>query len=571
MRVRSDAFVHGAVQVGHATFWRDPDGVPVEAQQDRVDEATFDHLGAAVTIMRAAGLGEALVARDAELAGAIVQKGMSGTLGHAKGPTLEECVVLCQLYQALSRTIRNQNQTYEASLAVGEFAMLLLLQVWRELGQKQPVQDEMAVWTAADEQNNKENPGDSATRQGPRSPRTLVLQNFAKEHDAHLAFVKGHLKEILWLVALSSNQISRTEFLASWDTQELTKQQVQALNLIVVLDPSANNDLDIFFNSPLLRSSEILTKLESTLALDPLQNPVLSPGAQGPESSPAPGASQGAIVLSNIKRGTCIFPEIELPQQSSKLSPLLKSQSEPRPGGTVVNILDNLTVFDCFDASIYALQPAQNIRIVECHKCTIVLAPCAGILTLQHCSEITVIGIAGDLSICNTYDSFIHVHTLHGGPILSGECQNIQFGPYHTFYPRLNIHLAALDMTSTLYGAEQRYLWKSPRDISRRGLTKSFSLLNPGDLNIFVTPIPDPLVETPCTELVIELPKEYADAMEAKITSVKVLLQEVNRAGKERNGCDEQKLEQGIQMKFKEWLISSGNARQVMDLIKHQA
>lgn len=73
-------------------------------------------------------------------------------------------------------------------------------------------------------------------------------------------------------------------------------------------------------------------------------------------------------------------------------------------------------------------------------------------------------------------------------------------------------------------------------------------------------------VSTACHHQPLPLPLEYANQVMQTRTAVNKIREEI--AGAELDDDQRQELHQGIQAHFKEWLLTTGNARQVTDLVR---
>jgi hypothetical protein len=234
------------------------------------------------------------------------------------------------------------------------------------------------------------------------------------------------------------------------------------------------------------------------------------------------------------------------------------------------------------------------VRIVGCSRSVIVLAPCSGLVTVEQCHKVTVVGVAAQLAVHNSYDLELHVHAALAPPVLSGDCRNIVFGPFHTHYPRLLVHLAAarlqppdlaLQQDDDMQQQQLQPLWARPINLTGKAAPQVWSLLPAEDLGLFVTPFaePPPPGALACAENPFRLPPAYAAALGARVRLVEGLVRRVATASpppraeskaadehEHKDQPDQRKLaiERIIEGAFRDWLITSGNHRQVLDLVK---
>ncbi|EIE26747.1 TBCC-domain-containing protein [Coccomyxa subellipsoidea C-169] len=278
---------------------------------------------------------------------------------------------------------------------------------------------------------------------------------------------------------------------------------------------------------------------------------------------------------------------------------------------TVVRGEDNfpagiLRVTDCHDTVVYALAPLHYAKIAACSDCTIMIGAVGRVLKVERCERVQLVASAVRLSIASCHDCVFYLG-VNRPPLLLGDNRFLQMAPYNTQYERLPVHMAKAGVTA------EPNLWDRPVSLGRehRPATPDsdsatsaagkarmpFTLLPPDKLLPLMVPFkggPGPLCggaassggsrmsadvgsfvglgdsgqggSGPLAPSPFRLPAVYEEAKERKVSAVSDLRNAVKAAslddGKKRE------LQAVIQSYFKDWLMTSGNMRQVYDLAR---
>jgi hypothetical protein len=617
-----------------------------EAKGWRVGRPAFQALGRLVTALRARGLGRTLAPLLGGELGATVRvaDALSTLLfdsarelaveaardGHApQHPSQSHCTALADLFC----TIASVDARFAASVSSrtvpqceGELALFLLVQVWHEARLAAVGKETIDVWQSEQQQQHyggepaaavvgaQPGPGTGSsdasaesrspragwgglglsldtldppsltTPPGPSSPRSQTLELVAQESEHRLGFLKTHVREICWLLSLCTADapVAKAVFVADFDSRTLPYDVAEALRLLVddsrQREAGGSGALLPFDRTAGARVScaAMEQALLRSLELNAENNPVLSRTSRSSAEqldAPACGLRAGGAIIAHVHRRTTVLSD----------------------EGEQPVVMDSAVVFDCSHATVYLLRASMFVRIVGCSRCVIVLAPCSGIVTVEQCHKVTIVGVAAQFAVHNSYDLELHVHAALAPPVLSGDCRNIVLGPFHTHYPRLLVHLAAArlqpaDLAMQHDDKNQQHqvlsLWARPNNLTGKAGRQVWSLLPAEDLGLFVTPFaePPPPGALACSENPFRLPPAYAAALGARVRVVEGLMQRVAAASPppraESKAADEQHeqkkqrdqrklaVERAIEGAFRDWLISSGNHRQVLDLVK---
>ena len=172
-------------------------------------------------------------------------------------------------------------------------------------------------------------------------------------------------------------------------------------------------------------------------------------------------------------------------------------------------------------------------------------------VTIEHCEKVRVVCAARFLRINNSVDVRVY-GCLNTKPMIGGGNKNIELAPYNIHYPTLEHHLQVSGLNPRLN------YWDSPICLSKEKC---------------VGPLPAPLFSSisipfhilgttvcnPCP-----LPPDYTKELEKKTVSAGDLCDQIRKMSD--SGSEGYKV---IQEHFRDWLVKSGNVRQVLDLLNH--
>lgn len=348
------------------------------------------------------------------------------------------------------------------------------------------------------------------------SPRSLILQNQSGENESRWQFVKGHLKELLWLLYLCQENTANCSF-QHFSCNDMPMEKSSILCLTFLFHMAEEIHVASF------------SAVEDWITENGTYGENL-PDIQGDLESKCPGRtirSGSKVVVSGVQRSSVLPDKFD---------------------GTLVS---NLVIHACSHATLYVFQPSKFCRIIGCKSATIVLAPCCGIVTLEHCRDIELIGMTRILTVGNSFDSSIHMHCSEYSPVLFGDIGNLEFGPFNTSYPELLKHLEITGIPVE----QDKHLWQHPVYALQSAIC-SWKLQDPREFYVFRCPSEIPTVNP------IEPPQEYREALTSNVDLVQ---RTISRIEELRSSSDD--VETVIHGAFKDWLLKNGQLRQVVDLM----
>lgn len=315
----------------------------------------------------------------------------------------------------------------------------------------------------------------------------------------------------------------------------------------------------------------------------PLHPAVSTDLEHGGPGTPAPEGEEHVvrpIVISGVSRTTVLRTSHLAAAGDGKVA---------EEGPLNVHALPSVRIDSCSETYIYIVAPMAYATVLGCHSCTIVLGAVAGGVSVEHCEEVKVVSACSRLRISNSVDCDLHTYTpTH--PIISGDCRGLRLAPHNAHYPRLLSHMSLAgvrilpdsDKPRDGTGGTDGY-WGLPLIVHTHspeaepevhegsdGLSEAegatYHKLSPAGFSALVVPVVG-LKPTSGAPL-LPLPEEYAKALTTQRNSVRALRRAIREMGLE--DAQRKELQAAVQANFREWLATSGNLRQVTDLVRLQ-
>jgi len=398
------------------------------------------------------------------------------------------------------------------------------------------------------------------------SPRTGHSGSKAGEQERRLtSIVHRHMKELLSIVAGSSTSV------------RISATQVNALG-IVLMAPFSSDGRGRRLSQllPWWRSGGHEAAAVADVAAwlqEALPAPQEPPHRSGAAASKSPGHADspqldvsaaersGGIVLNQVYKTTLIRSALDLCPSAATQDEAMASTEQQW-----------MRIQQCSECFIYITAPLSRVVISGCSNCTILIAA-ASLVTVEACQSIKLTVGCRRIHVSNSVDSTLYILT-NRHPILLGENHDLILAPFNALMSE------CLALWRRLRVDRSRNRWAEPLWISRSGnnvvLSGGGETGVPGQSvmpphNFFCItvpshkPLPTSIVASqanPCP-----LPPAYASALQSKHKQVLDLRKEIAETEAVSAGGNKQVLHRAIQAKFKEWLVSSGNMRQVQDLI----
>jgi hypothetical protein len=221
----------------------------------------------------------------------------------------------------------------------------------------------------------------------------------------------------------------------------------------------------------------------------------------------------------------------------------------------------NVKISQCEDSYIYINSNCNNVKISNCNNCTIVLGSVSRITSIDKCENCNITCATNLIRVSNTIDSTIFSYSI-SEPILFGDNRALVMAPHNVYYNDLSsqIKLARFPSISPQFINN----FCNPFNlnvIDGRKENVNFQIMQPKDFFVNVVPFANDKGDSlPLT------PKEYVDFIkerEANQNKIKNLISQAD-LGEEQ----EKALHVAIQGYFREWLVNSGNIKNMSEIVK---
>ena len=251
-----------------------------------------------------------------------------------------------------------------------------------------------------------------------------------------------------------------------------------------------------------------------------------------------------------------------------------------------------IRITNCEDSHIYIDASVKCVSIVNCFNTTIFIASVKKVCTIDKCENVTITVVANFLRIGNTIDSNINYYGSYN-PILYGDNRSLIIGPYNANYIELIDRVKEADIPIN-YKNIQSY--DNPLVINAgENIDINHKIQKIEDYNTIILPENfQPIHHSLCKNfeplifgyseknavgdndlnninmtnvlLPILCPNVYRDQIKQRYKSFGELQNDI----KNLNFSEEEQklLHFGIQSMFKDWLVSTGSIKPVLEMVK---
>ncbi|XP_019960127.2 TBCC domain-containing protein 1 isoform X2 [Paralichthys olivaceus] len=396
-------------------------------------------------------------------------------------------------------------------------------------------------------------------------------QNKNWDDQAHLSFVQSHLGEILELL-VEPGQLSQSGQ-ALRDCQ-ISLEAVRSLGLLLEGSVSCGRAVQPVHRlltkgpvqtqagySTLSRSFSLhtlLSCLQHSLTLNPFGiTACLRSGKKLAWAQQVEGAMKRAKIARNTHTAP---PGSKMVLMSQVFKQTLAKTSDKLTGA-------NIKIHRCSDAFIYLLSPLRSVSLDKCRDSLVVLGPVETSVHIHSCHNVRVVCVAGRVAVGASSRCTIYALTPNRPLLLPGNT-DITLGPFHTFYPSLEDHMASVGL------AVVPNVWDQPLLLGTEGLVNPllntssnsdpgcYRLLPPAEFHALVVPFQ---MEGDTCEVPSGLPAPYQAALDEKQKRIQNWQKTVmaSRLNKEQK----RQFQELVEVKFHEWLLETGNRQELDSLI----
>ncbi|KAI1885316.1 hypothetical protein AGOR_G00218890 [Albula goreensis] len=407
-------------------------------------------------------------------------------------------------------------------------------------------------------------PSPRARSPSPSSDRETKTNSQNKNWDdqAHFTFIQTHLSDLLELL-VEPGQLSRSGQVVR-DSQ-VSMEAVQGLSFLLEGSMSrgrAVHPLHKLLSRPPLQSQAGYSKLSRSFSLQQLQawlRQALGLNPFGVSACLRSGKKlawahqvEGSMKRAKIARNTHMAPPgSKVVLMSQVFRQTLAKDSDKLAGA-------NIKLHRCSEAFIYLLSPLRSVSLDKCRNSTVVLGPVETIVHVQSCENVRVVCVAGRVAVGASSHCTIHALTPTRPLLLPGNTA-LTLGPYHTYYPSLEDHMASAGL------AVVPNTWDRPLMLGNEGAppdNPSYRLLPTSEFCPLVIPFQ---MEGDTCEVPGGLPPLYKKALDVR----ELRVQEWQKTVKDAHLTKDQRrqFQALVEQKFHEWLLESGHRQQLDSLI----
>ncbi|MEQ2245350.1 hypothetical protein ILYODFUR_026809, partial [Ilyodon furcidens] len=270
---------------------------------------------------------------------------------------------------------------------------------------------------------------------------------------------------------------------------------------------------------------------------------------------------EGAMKRAKIARNTHTAPPgSKIVLMSQVIKQTLAKTSDKLTGA-------NIKIHRCSDAFIYLLSPLRSVSVDKCRDSTVVLGPVQTSVHIHSCQNVRVVCVTNRVVIGASSRCIIHALTPTSPLLLPGN-SDITLGPFHTFYPSLEDHMASVGL------AVVPNVWDQPLVLGTEGLaspplssssssdTTCYRLLPPSEFHTLAVPFQ---MEGDTCEVPGGLPPAYQAALKEKQKRVQNWQKTVMEA--RLNKEQKRQFQKLVELKFHEWLLETGHRQELDSLI----
>ncbi|XP_007898282.1 TBCC domain-containing protein 1 [Callorhinchus milii] len=400
----------------------------------------------------------------------------------------------------------------------------------------------------------------SPRSRSPDLDRKSGSQNKNTDDHNHLAFILNHLSELLELL-LDPEQLTASAH--STHESLISVEAVKALSFLMEGTINQNGIVypvhELALWQPILATCgysklskmfsfyKLQAWLKSVLGSNPFGSAVcLQKGKKLAWAQQVEGTTKRAKIACN----TYTAPKGHKVVVMTQVYKQTLAKSSDQLNGAHVKI------HRCNDSYIYLLSPLRSVSIEKCRNSTFVLGPVQTSIHIHSCDNVKIIAICHRLSTSSSTLCTFHCLTPTYPLIMSGNTSLI-FGPYHTYYPMLEDHMARTGI------ATLPNYWDKPMCIGLDNCeTPVYQLLSPKEFYVFVIPFE---MEGDTTEIPGGLPPQYEKAKRHREQKIQIWQKTVKEAGLSKE--QRKQFQNLVEQQFREWLALTGHRQQLDSLI----
>ena len=220
-----------------------------------------------------------------------------------------------------------------------------------------------------------------------------------------------------------------------------------------------------------------------------------------------------------------------------------------------------IRISNCDESYIYINAGVKQVSIHSCREVTVFISAVSGLATMDKCESCTFV-IAGSLvRVGNSVDCILHVYSPFP-PVLYGDNRGVVLAPFNVFLNDLERLIESNGIPTSSINPKCSHNWSAPIELNTEQTAQGYSLMQPKDF--FKLVLPSAFASGNPT--VLFTPEEFVNAINIRDEYFESIQNMISKAN--LNEEQERRLHMAIQGYFREWLVSTGNIKGPMELVK---
>ncbi|CAG9335984.1 unnamed protein product [Blepharisma stoltei] len=427
-----------------------------------------------------------------------------------------------EVYFELFRSLAYERKPQQPIIDIKPFAIFLILQLYSTATTRISLENASSLTSKF----NSDGLGlsGSGTFPNPASPRSKAVRGFlfsqpASDFQMTHQFVKSNLK--LLMKAISSD-LQAIEV-------ALTSSEFNSLGFLFI--PIAGTpEVPISRMVPYYQTKPQMTRVHSDDLSEWINRKLICPTNEMISERP------GVLLLSALNR-----------------SVVIKGQNECQG--------KDIRLFNCEESYVYINTAVKQISLINCREVTLFVTAVSKVATMDKCELCTIALTANMLRVGNSVDCTVYVYSQFP-PVLYGDNRGITLGPFNVYYPEVMRMMENAEIPNSNINPKCVHNWSAPIEMNSEQSGHCFTLLQPKDF--FKLVLPGQFgAQNPVPQLT---PEEFVNAIRIREEYFASIQGAIAKAG--LNEEQERRLHLAIQGYFREWLVSSGNVKGPLELVR---
>jgi hypothetical protein len=317
---------------------------------------------------------------------------------------------------------------------------------------------------------------------------------------------------------------------------DVPKEALDRLDLIIATTTDQPfSSVVLSGRSKSIKSSALSVRIKSMLQWDENRYPPLDFNSSPFNNIKRVSNTDGALLVSNICKESILIDDTKLMG------------------------IRNSYIVNCSDCVIYVSVPLTHVSIIGCVDCEIVMMAVTGAVTVTLSEKVIIRAVTAHIRLENVIDTQLFIHASRV-PLLTGDTRGIVIAPFNVVWSG---HEELLIQRTTLHpDSSHATLWSQP--VCACLSESPYILLQPCKYRLVFFPH---FGSQGPPSLAVCLPQVYSDALQEKMNQVSNLKREIVAL---RDETSLTKVNAILSGHFRDWLVSNGKTKLMVDLIKQK-